>query len=205
MTMKKNINNYLRITTMVMSITLSASAMAREEHKDGKTSNLLCVSLDGAFKEDAIAIMRVENNGQAHGIICLLDLEAKDAIENCNFVTGQALSESNIIPKFLDISVNGTSHSKSPRHLVQTDAAFTFTQDEPIGEGEVANYHDAAPWVVERAVGQALQYQCGISVADLSGEITHTIGVREVTSPTVTLRELSITTAVLASLQSSVK
>ena len=36
---------------------------------------------------------------------------------------------------------------------------------------------------------QALQYQCGISVADLSEKITHTIGVREVTSPTLTVHE----------------
>ena len=77
--MKKQLSNNLRIATLVMGITLSATVNAQ---------NLLCVILDGDQTNDAIAILQVSKLGIARGALCYLDLTTTTTLENCHAVTG---------------------------------------------------------------------------------------------------------------------
>jgi isocitrate dehydrogenase len=77
--MKKQLSYNLRIATLVMGITLSATVNAQ---------NLLCVILDGDQTNDAIAILQVSKLGIARGALCYLDLTTTTTLENCHAVTG---------------------------------------------------------------------------------------------------------------------
>ena len=77
--MKKQLSNNLRIATLVMGITLSATVNAQ---------NLLCVILDGDQTNDAIAILQINKLGIARGALCYLDLTSTTTLENCHAVTG---------------------------------------------------------------------------------------------------------------------
>ena len=166
--MKKHISNHLRMATIVMGITLATSAMAREDHKDSKANDLLCVTLNDVDNVDALAILQVEKNGLAHGVVCYLDLDSvDDAIDNCNLVTGQALKSHDGSPRYLDISLIGSGLDAKVLNadLTQTNAHINFAQGEAVGYG-VAATKTSASWGVPMqgnlAHGDAQQSACRV-------------------------------------------
>jgi len=150
-----------------MGITLATSAMASEDHKDSKANDLLCVTLNDVDKVDALAILQVEKNGLAHGVVCYLDLDSvDDAIDNCNLVTGQALKSHDGSPRYLDISLIGSGLDAKVLNadLTQTNAHINFAQGEAVGYGVAATL--TAPAAALRylnwAHGDAQQSACRV-------------------------------------------
>ena len=65
------ISKHLSLATIVMGMTLATSAMAVEVHKDSKANDLLCVTVNGGTT-DALAVLRVEDDGQTQGLLATL-------------------------------------------------------------------------------------------------------------------------------------
>jgi hypothetical protein len=160
--MKKQLSNNLRIATLVMGITLSATVNAQ---------NLLCVILDGDQTNDAIAILQVSKLGIARGALCYLDLTSTTTLENCHAVTGTVTGVQQI-----KIGLQGfdllPSTQISPMDvgtkdvLTTSTGAFVYTPTETNkGTGSVATYPSIPnpdPWVVTpRSVqGTATAVKC---------------------------------------------
>ena len=147
--MKKQLSNNLRIATLVMGITLSATVNAQ---------NLLCVILDGDQTNDAIAILQVSKLGIARGALCYLDLTTTTTLENCHAVTGTVTGVHQI-----KIGLQGPFLGVDGQVKVGT-AAFTYTP-KPIdqGKGSVITYAQvgALPGIAVGAVeGRATPVLC---------------------------------------------
>ena len=124
--MKKQLSNNLRIATLVMGITLSATVNAQ---------NLLCVILDGDQTNDAIAILQVSKLGIARGALCYLDLTTTTTLENCHAVTGTVTGVQKI-----KIGLQGQFLGEDG-HVNMATGAFTYTPNaNDQGKGSVATY-----------------------------------------------------------------
>ena len=124
--MKKQLSNNLRIATLVMGITLSATVNAQ---------NLLCVILDGDQTNDAIAILQVSKLGIARGAVCYLDLTTTTTLENCHAVTGTVTGV-----KQINIGLQGQFLGEDG-HVNMATGAFTYTPNaNDQGKGSVATY-----------------------------------------------------------------
>ena len=128
--MKKQLSNNLRIATLVMGITLSATVNAQ---------NLLCVILDGDQTNDAIAILQVSKLGIARGALCYLDLTTTTTLENCHAVTGTVTGVHQI-----KIGLQGPFLGEDGQVRVGT-AAFTYTPTAiDQGKGSVLTFANKA-------------------------------------------------------------
>ena len=124
--MKKQLSNNLRIATLVMGITLSATVNAQ---------NLLCVILDGDQTNDAIAILQVSKLGIARGALCYLDLTTTTTLENCHAVTGTVTGV-----KQINIGLQGQFLGEDGQ-VNSASGAFTYTPNaNDQGKGSVATY-----------------------------------------------------------------
>ena len=167
--MKKQLSNNLRIATLVMGITLSATVNAQ---------NLLCVILDGDQTNDAIAILQVSKLGIARGALCYLDLTTTTTLENCHAVTGTVTGVHQI-----KIGLQGPFLGEDGQVRVGT-GAFTIPPTAiDQGKGSVITYAPtggALPGMRDEAVeGRATPVLCKATKARLpqfAGYSTITLG-----------------------------
>ena len=135
--MKKQLSNNLRIATLVMGITLSATVNAQ---------NLLCVILDGDQTNDAIAILQVNKLGIARGALCYLDLTSTTTLENCHAVTGTVTGVQKIKIGLQGVDLLPSTQISQiglgTREVLTTSTgAYTYTPGETNkGTGSVATY-----------------------------------------------------------------
>ena len=134
--MKKQLSNNLRIATLVMGITLSATVNAQ---------NLLCVILDGDQTNDAIAILQVNKLGIARGALCYLDLTSTTTLENCHAVTGTVTGVQKIKIGLQGVDLLPSTQisqiSKPPPVITTSTGAFAVPPTATYtGKGSVATY-----------------------------------------------------------------
>lgn len=159
--MKKHISNHLRMATIVMGITLATSAMASEDHKDSKANDLLCVAIEGVEDhKSALAVLRVEKNGQAQGALCYLSSLYVTELADCHLVAGRVLTASGVVKSsYVGLVGTGIDNNK----LTQNDVAVKFEAGAAIGTGSAAQFAvaDAAgPLTNNTGVGSAVQSRC---------------------------------------------
>ena len=132
--MKKHISNHLRMVTIVMGITLASSAVAHDDNKGSKANDLLCVAIEGADSahQSALAVLRVEKNGQAQGALCYLDSLQDTELADCLLVDGVVLQAPGSA-KAVYVGLDGTGTDEVG--LLQTHGSATFKPDEETGKG----------------------------------------------------------------------
>ena len=135
--MKKHISNHLRMATIVMGITLAssavASAVAHEDNKGSKANDLLCVAIEGVeSNKSALAVLRVEKNGQARGALCYLASLQDTELADCLLVDGVVLQAPGSA-KAVYVGLDGTGTDVVG--LLQTHGSATFKPDEETGKG----------------------------------------------------------------------
>ena len=159
--MTKHIIKHLRLATMVMGMTLATSAMAVEVHKDSKIDDLLCVAIEGASEhKSALAVLRVEKNGQAQGALCYLSSLDATELADCHLVAGRVLTAPGVV-KASYVGLVGTGIDNG--ELTQNDVAVKFEAVAAIGTGSAAQFAvaDAAgPLTNNTGVGSAVQSRC---------------------------------------------
>ena len=175
--MKKQLSNNLRIATLVMGITLSATVNAQ---------NLLCVILDGDQTNDAIAILQVSKLGIARGALCYLDLTTTTTLENCHAVTGTVTGVHQI-----KIGLQGPFLGEDGQVRVGT-AAFTYTPTAiDQGKGSVLTIANnfKQPGMGDAAVeGRATPVFCKAKKARRNQEV----GYKVITLPATTAAAIPV-------------
>jgi hypothetical protein len=141
-TMKKPIIKHLCMTTMIMGMTLATTAMA-SGHKESSKNGLLCVTIEGtAPLKSALAVLRVEKNGQAQGALCYLGSLLDNELGDCHVVDGRVLK----VPGAVSASYVGLVGTGIDNDLlIQNDVSISFASDSIIGKGSAAQFHVANP------------------------------------------------------------
>ena len=161
--MKKHISNHLRMVTIVMGITLASSAVAHDDNKGSKANDLLCVAIEGADSahQSALAVLRVEKNGQARGALCYLDSLQVTDLEDGHLVGGRVLFAPRAA-KASFVGLVGTGIDKD--NLIQNDVAVRFKPNNETGLGAATEFTVMAPTLTPTlnvtGVGKAYQGAC---------------------------------------------
>ena len=160
--MKKNISNHLRMATIVMGITLASSAVAHDDNKGSKANDLLCVAIEGVDDNNsALAVLRVEKDGQARGALCFLDSLQDPELANCLLVDGVVVQAPGST-KAVYVGLDGTGTDQVG--LLQTHGSATFKPDEETGKGAAVKSTVKEPILPLRRIytglGNAYQSAC---------------------------------------------
>ena len=144
--MQRQLNKNIRIASLVMGLTLSATVSAK---------NLLCLTLDGTGANDAIAILSINKLGDARGALCYMDLASTTTLEKCHVVTGTATGKNpvRIGVQGVDLAdgYGGTLSAKSSGSTVglnATTGAFTYTPTSTESSKGAVSAPDAGTGVV---------------------------------------------------------
>ena len=162
--MTKHIRNNLRLVALAMGITLATSAGAQQaanHDESSKANDLLCVAIEGmAPLKSALAVLRVEKNGQAQGALCYTVSLTNPDLEDCHLVAGRVLTAPGVV-KASYVGLVGTGIDNG--ELTQNDVAVKFEAVAAIGTGSAAQFAvaDAAgPLTNNTGVGSAVQSRC---------------------------------------------
>ena len=134
--MTKQLIKHLRLATMVMGMTLATSAMAVEVHKDSKANDLLCVTVNGGTT-DALAVLRVEDDGQTQGLLCYLELGQVMPLDNCHVVAGRVYQATTGARNISAVGLIGTGLDEI-HGLTQTNFAMQVPSNQTTGQGSAA-------------------------------------------------------------------
>ena len=128
----------------------------------GVNYDLLCVAIEGADSKhkSALAVLRVEKNGQAQGALCYLSSLLDPELADCHLVAGRVLTAPGAA-KASYVGLVGTGIDKD--ELTQNDLAVKFdaTADPGIGSAAQFAVADAARSLTNNTgVGSAVQSRC---------------------------------------------
>ena len=140
---------------------VATSAMAVDVNKDNKIDDLLCVAIEGtAPLKSALAVLRVEKNGQAQGALCYLDSLDVAELADCHLVAGRVLTAPGVV-KASYVGLVGTGIDNN--ELTQNDVAVKFEAVDGTGTGSAAQFAVAVPAAIltnNTGVGSAVQSRC---------------------------------------------
>lgn len=140
---------------------VATSAMAVDVNKDNKIDDLLCVAIEGtAPLKSALAVLRVEKNGQAQGALCYLDSLDVAELADCHLVAGRVLTAPGVV-KASYVGLVGTGIDNG--ELTQNDVAVKFEAVDGTGTGSAAQFAVAVPAAIltnNTGVGSAVQSRC---------------------------------------------
>ena len=162
--MKQQLIKHLRLATMVMGITLATSAGAQQDAKheeSSKANDLLCVAIEGVEDhKSALAVLRVEKNGQAQGALCYLDSLDVAELADCHLVAGRVLKAPGAVnASYVGLVGTGIDNGE----LTQNDVAVKFEAVDGTGTGSAAQFAVAVPAAIltnNTGVGSAVQSRC---------------------------------------------
>ena len=159
--MKKPIIKHLCMTTMIMGMTLATTAMA-SGHKESSKNDLLCIAIEGVDdNKSALAVLRVQKDGQAQGALCYLDTLQVADLEDCHLVGGRVLFAPRAA-KASFVGLVGTGIDKD--NLIQNDVAVRFKPNNETGLGAASEFTVMAPTLTPTlnvtGVGKAYQGAC---------------------------------------------
>ena len=162
--MTKHIRNNLRLVALAMGITLATSAGAQQaanHDESSKANDLLCVAIEGmAPLKSALAVLRVEKNGQAQGALCYLSSLYVTELADCHLVAGRVLTAPGAV-KSSYVGLVGTGIDNN--ELTQNDVAVKFEAVDGTGTGSAAQFAVAVPAAIltnNTGVGSAVQSRC---------------------------------------------
>ena len=166
--MTKQLIKHLRLATMVMGMTLATSAMAVEVHKDSKANDLLCVTVNGGTT-DALAVLRVEDDGQTQGLLCYLELGQVMPLDNCHVVAGRVYQATTGARNISAVGLIGTGLDEI-HGLTQTNFAMQVPSNQTTGQGSAATVsvtENFSP-LFDTQIGSVTLQTCALKKGEIS-------------------------------------
>ena len=166
--MKQQLNKHLRLATMVMGMTLATTVMADNNQKDSKANDLLCVTVDGGTT-DALAVLRVEDDGQTQGLLCYLDLGHVEPLDNCHVVAGRVYQATTGARNISAAGLIGTGLDEI-HGLTQTNFAMQVPSNQTTGQGSAATVsvtENFSP-LFDTQIGSVTLQTCALKKGEIS-------------------------------------
>ena len=125
-------------------------------------NDLLCIAIEGVDdNKSALAVLRVQKDGQAQGALCYLDTLQVADLEDCHAVAGRVLTAPRAA-KASFVGLVGTGIDKD--NLIQNDVAVRFKPNNETGLGAATEFTVMAPTLTPTltvtGVGKAYQGAC---------------------------------------------
>lgn len=166
--MKQQLNKHLRLATMVMGMTLATTVMADNNQKDSKANDLLCVTVDGGTT-DALAVLRVDDNGQTQGLLCYLELDQVKPLDNCHVVAGRVYQATTGARNISAAGLIGTGLDEI-HGLTQTNFAMQVPPNQTTGQGSAATVSVAENFspLFDTQIGSVTLQTCALKKGEIS-------------------------------------